>query len=56
MDEVTLGDGGYWLPELLEHMASHGIVTVCPYLAGIPDAGQGQVHSLTHATRTFATV
>jgi hypothetical protein len=25
---------GYWLPELLEHMASHGIVTVCPYLSG----------------------
>lgn len=29
---------GYWLPELLEHMASHGIVAVCPYLAGVPDA------------------
>jgi len=25
---------GYWLPELLEHMASHGIVTVCPRLSG----------------------
>lgn len=25
---------GYWLPELLEHMASHGIVTICPYLSG----------------------
>lgn len=30
---------GYWLPELLEHMASHGIVTVCPYLSGLPDSG-----------------
>jgi len=41
----TVGDGwrglygesyGYWLPELLEHMASHGIVTVCPALNGVP--------------------
>ena len=35
-------DRGYWLPELLEHMASHGVVTVCPYLAGVPDAGGAQ--------------
>lgn len=27
-------DQGYWLPELLEHMASHGIVSICPYLSG----------------------
>jgi hypothetical protein len=29
-------DRGYWLPELLEHMASHGIVSICPALAGLP--------------------
>ena len=32
---------GYWLPELLEHMASHGIVTICPALAGLPNGADG---------------
>jgi len=32
--ELYNEDKGYWLPELLEHMASHGIVTICPFLAG----------------------
>ena len=42
-------DRGYWLPELLEHMASHGVVTVCPYLSGMPDAGWGVASSIrTH--------
>ena len=49
-------DRGYWLPELLEHMASHGVVTVCPYLSGMPDAGWGMRRPFGNITTTITTV
>lgn len=42
-------DFGYWLPELLEHFASWGMVTACPYLRGIPDGSAGAMATVNAA-------
>ena len=44
-----LPDYGYWLPELLEHFASWGVVTACPFLRGVPDGAAGATATVNAA-------